>query len=86
MKVKRRPLRFGSTRAAPDAALLGDVGVPGTESVDMTPSSRSSELPAVGVFTATTPRTKEQRFCLAFDLLISLSDLVWLPPLHYLCS
>jgi hypothetical protein len=37
-------LRFGSTRAAPDAALLGDVGVPGTESVDMTPSSRSSVM------------------------------------------
>jgi hypothetical protein len=38
-------LRFGSTRAAPDAALLGDVGVPGTESVDMTPSSLPKRRP-----------------------------------------
>ncbi|KAJ6188724.1 hypothetical protein N7519_003632 [Penicillium mononematosum] len=53
----------GSTRAAPDAALLGDVCVPGTESVNMTPSSRSSDPPAIGVFTATTTsRMKEQPF------------------------
>ncbi|OQE75661.1 hypothetical protein PENNAL_c0071G05062 [Penicillium nalgiovense] len=55
----------GSTRAAAAAAaavLLGDVGVPGTESVDMTPSSKSSDLPAIGVFTVTTtPQIKEQR-------------------------
>lgn len=54
-----------SSRAS-DGMLLGDVGVPGTESVEMmaiTPrASKSSELSAIGVFTATiTPRMKEQR-------------------------
>ena len=46
--------------------LLGNAGAPGTESVEMmamTPSTtKSSEMPAIGVFTAiTTPRMKEQR-------------------------
>ena len=49
-----------------DGVLLGDAGVPGTESVEMMGmipnASKSSELPAIGVFTATTtPRMKEQR-------------------------
>ncbi|KAJ5603616.1 hypothetical protein N7537_006572 [Penicillium hordei] len=53
------------TRAG-DGMLFGDAGVPGTESVEMmemTPSaSKFSELPSIGVFTATTtPRMKEQR-------------------------
>lgn len=54
-----------SSRAG-DGMLLGNAGAPGTESVEMmamTPSTtKSSEMPAIGVFTAiTTPRMKEQR-------------------------